>query len=146
MDDADKILVSGWVKTLLTNLGTRLDPQQVKDLLEACGRECGRTHAAGRAKLVKEKIADIDNLLDTLNASVIGGGHLHRVDDHFTVTFEACYCPLVQAASEKLPESFCNCSRGWVKEMFVTLLDRPVEVEILQTVRRGAESCEFVVR
>ncbi len=146
MEDWEKTFVSSWVETLIKDMSQRMDPQQVIDLLVDCGRGCGQRNAAGRAKLVKAQIQDIDELIETINSSVLGGGCIHRVDDHFTVSFEQCYCPLVQAASGQLPESFCNCSRGWAKELFEVILDRPVEVEIIQTVRRGASSCEFVVR
>jgi predicted hydrocarbon binding protein len=35
---------------------------------------------------------------------------------------------------------------GWVLEMFETVAQKPVRVELVHSVKRGASSCKFLVR
>jgi len=45
-----------------------------------------------------------------------------------------------------LPASYCLCSVGWVLEMFEIVAQKPVRVDLVQSVKRGASSCKFLVR
>jgi hypothetical protein len=44
-----------------------------------------------------------------------------------------------------VPGSYCYCSVGWVKEMFEQALERPVEVKVEASIRRGDETCRLRV-
>jgi hypothetical protein len=44
-----------------------------------------------------------------------------------------------------MPDSYCYCSVGWVKEMFEQALERPVEVRLEASVLRGDEACQLRV-
>ena len=50
------------------------------------------------------------------------------------------------ASSERLPDTFCYCSRGWMKEVFETIVEKPVDVNLIESVKRGGEACRFTVR
>lgn len=52
-----------------------------------------------------------------------------------------CACPLVKAG--RTPADFCQCSAGWQEEAYSTVLDKPVSVEIVETVLRGGKRCGF---
>ena len=52
-----------------------------------------------------------------------------------------CACPLVKAG--RTPAEFCQCSAGWQEEAYSTVLDKPVAVEIEETVLRGGKRCRF---
>jgi predicted hydrocarbon binding protein len=54
-----------------------------------------------------------------------------------------CDCPIVDSA--KTPGYYCNCSLGWQKETYETILGVPVSVEIKESVLRGAKRCVFEV-
>jgi len=41
--------------------------------------------------------------------------------------------------------SFCNCSRGWLMEIFETVLEEPVTVEMEDSIMKGGEQCRFSV-
>jgi predicted hydrocarbon binding protein len=60
--------------------------------------------------------------------------------------YSKCLCPLVQSGSETLSDTYCNCSRGWVKEMFEMVSGKPVEVTLTESIKRGAKACRFVVQ
>jgi hypothetical protein len=59
-----------------------------------------------------------------------------------------CHCPRVRDAlkiSECLSPTYCNCGAGFYKAIWETILQRPVEVDILETVLSGGEVCRFDV-
>ena len=41
--------------------------------------------------------------------------------------------------------TFCLCSRGWVKAVFIEALGQEVEVELRKAIGRADECCEFAV-
>lgn len=56
-----------------------------------------------------------------------------------------CLCPLVENGPKELSKTYCHCSVGYVKEMFETYLKSPVQVELLESLRRGGKSCKFKI-
>jgi predicted hydrocarbon binding protein len=119
-----------------------LDEATRKTLMESCGRACAR----GGAVTSAEKCGgDVDKLVSTLEKWV-GKGHARRDADVVHIIYPRCLCHLVAKGPERLPETYCLCSCGWLKEMFETVVGNPVEVELLESVKRGAEQCSFTVR
>ncbi len=79
-----------------------------------------------------------------------------RRDDEFRKTlwlrcdvvisfYDRCYCPLVKGYVGKVSPSFCNCSVGWIRELFETALKKPVKVEKIGTIKQGNKQCRFRV-
>jgi hypothetical protein len=63
----------------------------------------------------------------------------------FKVKYPTCYCPLASEIKEALSPTYCNCSAGWLKEMYETVTVKPVKVEVLETIKRGGQACRFNV-
>jgi predicted hydrocarbon binding protein len=61
------------------------------------------------------------------------------------VVNDRCYCPLVRNYEGILSPSFCNCSVGWIKELFETALKKSVKVEKMGTVKQGNKQCKFKI-
>jgi predicted hydrocarbon binding protein len=55
-----------------------------------------------------------------------------------------CVCAMVD--SKKTPPYFCQCSAGWQKETYETILDKKVDVELKESVLRGSKRCVFEIR
>ena len=55
----------------------------------------------------------------------------------------ACLCPLVESKPAGLSATYCLCSVGYVKAMHEKLLQRPVEVELVESVLMGDKRCRF---
>ncbi len=60
-----------------------------------------------------------------------------------------CHCPWVREAlledDQPVDPIFCNCSGGYYKNFWEAVLDRPVRVELLNSVLRGDEVCKFAL-
>jgi predicted hydrocarbon binding protein len=55
-----------------------------------------------------------------------------------------CVCGLVN--SKITPAYFCQCSIGWQKYTYETILDKTIDVELKESVLRGSKRCVFEVR
>ncbi|MCK4972037.1 MAG: hypothetical protein KAS52_01865 [Candidatus Heimdallarchaeota archaeon] len=60
-----------------------------------------------------------------------------------------CHCPRIRDAlidKEKiLPKSYCYCGGGYYQNIWETILQKPVDIEILETVMHGDEVCKFAI-
>jgi hypothetical protein len=129
-----------WITSFMKNLEERLDEKRRTELMIACGRDCARREAIGMAKSCK---GDVDALVKKL-ARILGKDNCRRQKDQVHLTYTKCFCKLVNKGPARLPDAYCICSQGWVMEMFETAAQKPVKVQILQTIKRGAPSCKFV--
>jgi predicted hydrocarbon binding protein len=136
-----------WVETLMCTLEILVDEDKRAGLMESCGRACALHHGdIEKARAIKDNAGQIDDLLDRLNQQILWCGSWVRDGDTITSVCERCGCPLVREGLVKLSPTFCVCSRGWVKAVFETALERPVEVELEQAIGRGDPVCRFSVR
>jgi effector-binding domain-containing protein len=56
-----------------------------------------------------------------------------------------CFCPLIRDSLDETPEIFCNCSAGWPKQLWEGILEQPLKVDIVQSLTKGDEICEFAI-
>lgn len=70
---------------------------------------------------------------------------LQRDGDKVYIVFHECFCGVMKGFKGEVPESYCYCSVGWVKEMFEQALERPVEVKLESAVLRGDPECRLRV-
>jgi len=132
-----------WVTTLMQNMETQLEPAKRIDLMEACGRACARRNGSF-LKLAESCQEDVGKLVAKF-AEFLGKEENYLQDGVVHLSYPKCYCELVADGPERLPEVYCHCSEGWIKEIFETAARKKVKVQTLQTVKRGAPSCKFLV-
>jgi hypothetical protein len=59
-----------------------------------------------------------------------------------------CHCPRVRDAlnmGQNLPQTYCYCGAGFYKGIWEEILQRPVQVEVLETVQQGGEVCTIAI-
>ncbi len=74
--------------------------------------------------------------------------YLHESDEQ-RKRYLYCHCPWVKASllhpETRVSPGFCQCSAGFEKQYWDAVLDRPVEVGVVQSVLQGDLVCEFAV-
>jgi predicted hydrocarbon binding protein len=131
-----------WLATLMSNLEAQFDVKTRTAFMESCGRACARRSSVfGVAASSK---GDPVKLVQTL-AKFLGKDNAVLEGKVVRLTYPKCYCEMVADGPARLPDVYCCCSQGWIKEMFETAAGKPVKVQTLQTVKRGADSCKFVI-
>ncbi len=56
-----------------------------------------------------------------------------------------CHCSIIRDHLDEIPPTFCNCGAGWYRQIWEGILGRPVRVEILKSLTRGDDTCEFAI-
>jgi hypothetical protein len=56
-----------------------------------------------------------------------------------------CHCPLAKAAGTPVPQPYCCCGGGWYKGIWEFITEKPVRVELLESVMSGDDRCTFAV-
>lgn len=132
-----------WCNAIVKELEASVGVEVAGGILQACGRDCA--HMSGITdRLTVRDAHSIDELYACLHSIIPdlvepGRGELY-------VTYPRCFCALVEERLSLTPPLHCECSVGWIKEVCAATCPVPVEVELLQSVIRGADSCRFRVR
>jgi len=56
-----------------------------------------------------------------------------------------CHCKWIKAETKSISPTFCICGLGWYKALWEGVLQKPVHVEVLRSLVRGDDLCEFSV-
>jgi effector-binding domain-containing protein len=58
-----------------------------------------------------------------------------------------CFCPLIREHLDQgMPVTFCYCGSGWYRQQWEGALGRPVSIEIVRSLLKGDDRCEFAIR
>lgn len=139
---------AAWMRLMIGRMEGTIGREKAIQVMTACGRMCCGVTSRRRADEIKKSSPTLIELVQNLNRGRLGGGRLRVVDKH-TITggYDRCYCGLVSQTAEKFPLlTYCSCSAGWYRQLFETVLGRPVTVEINRSIITGAKTCEFIIR
>jgi predicted hydrocarbon binding protein len=137
-----------WLNTILFELG-KLDKDHAVPMLEQCGRACGQSHGLPHlSKEIRDKVEDkndMDKLFALYKQEVYENSpRLYKEFGTIYLEYHACGCPIVKEKAIDNP-IFCNCTVGYTKERFETLFNRPVHVELLESIIRGDKRCKQAI-
>ena len=138
----DRVKKAEWIKGAIERLEHEVGKEKSLKIMENCGRDCCRKHARYK-KLIKES-KSIEEFLDKLST----GGFQFKLKDKSTVVgeYNKCYCYQVKQTKKPFPtKTYCHCGAGHIKEIFESFLEKPVDVELVQSVITGAGSCKFLI-
>ncbi len=129
-----------WLIDLLKEAKGHIDEERLASILENRGRVCIGPTYIKKAKDAAKDTKDTTEFLSKLEKTV---RTLHREGDKVYIVYPKCYCHKIKGFKGDIPDSYCYCSVGWVKEMFEQALGRPVEVKLEASVLRGDKACRL---
>ncbi|MBN1581838.1 MAG: hypothetical protein JXA89_14125 [Anaerolineae bacterium] len=133
------------IREMMEVLDRNVVAETRRAIMEACGRRCIGAGTLKKACRLGQEARDLDDLLARLNEAHIGGGQLRREGGAIHASYDRCYCGSVSQTREPFSATYCHCSCGWYRQLFETLLDGPVEVELLSSIVQGDETCRFLI-
>ncbi len=133
------------LKTMMDALDQTVDEPTRQAIMQACGRQCIGASILDKARKLARTASDLDDLLARLNQAHLGGGHLERKGDVIHASYDRCYCGSVNQTKTAFSPTYCHCSCGWYRQLFETLLEQPVTVELVSSIIQGDESCRFKI-
>lgn len=128
-----------------------LRPNFDEILRDACLREIGKTCAE---MFLKYSDIDTDTDVDTFIKKIEIAFQGHRTfERRGTIIYEAiqcngeCWCPIVSNIGLGQDCSiWCNCSTNARHTLFATILSKPVQVELLDSVLyTGSDTCRWMI-
>ena len=132
-----------WVKHLIDSMDAHLDEPTRIRVMESCGRACARE---GPAHVAQEFGGNLDGWLAVLAQWHGGEEYIRKDADAVHVICAECLCVMVKDGPARLPDTYCYCSRGWMKETFEAVVGKPVQVQIVESIKRGGQECRFIIR
>jgi predicted hydrocarbon binding protein len=138
----DRVKKAEWIKGTIKRLEQDVGEEKSSKIMENCGRGCCRKHA--RYKKLISEFKSFEEFLDKLST----GGFQFRLKDKNTIVgeYDKCYCYQVKQTKKPFPtKTYCQCGVGHIREIFESAFKRPVEVELMQSVITGSESCKFLI-
>jgi hypothetical protein len=145
-----------WIKALLNSMDKTIDPQTSMALMQANGRAC-YNGAFGVASDEPPDPASIERFMGWIESNYqvtqeagfrwfhFSWGENHQNPQGLIMRDGFCMCPIVESIVPGLSPTYCNCSAGYVGEIFRRGLGRPVNVSIVETVQMGGKDCIFRV-
>lgn len=119
-----------------------IDQDRSREVLEQCGKSCISKLTLKRIKEEKDNFENLDQILLALNNFGVGGGNIYKKGNKVYASYTTCGCFISKINSDI---HLCNCSRGWFLKLFETILGKEVQVELIQSIIGGSETCEFVI-
>ena len=137
---------AAWIRGAVEKLEKLIGQEKTRKIMESCGRKCCGPTSRKKAKQLMDESDSLEEFIRKLNEKGLGGGRLTLHGDTITGGYDHCYCGQVKQTKEPfLTLTYCSCSAGWYKQLFESALGKPVEVELLQSIICGADTCEFTI-
>lgn len=140
----EKEFIQNWLADLLEGITAQLDEPAQAKLIGACGQGCYRRH-----QFKQDMAADAQGSLEKLIDVYKERFEIWRASDGIHIRYgersPGCYCPAARYRPGSKNDIHCQCTRATHQTIFETALGRPFKVTILRSVRRGDQTCEFLV-
>ncbi len=134
-----------WILSAVKAMDQLADEEICVRVLEQCGRSCLPEEIREVAAKAREECVTPKQAFERLAAKL----DVTRIeDDAVYVEYPRCYCEHLKGVSpEDVPDLFCACSIGWLKELFGTATgpECVVDVVLERSVVRGDDQCRFRV-
>jgi hypothetical protein len=128
-----------------------LDEEAADIVLKEVGAICGGFEL-GYMRLLGLELptADVGAFLEAhqRGENIASGGRSGITREGNTATLVikgGCVCPLVRTLDIAPSSNHCLCTRNHLKHVYEIGLDRPVEVELIETYLRGGDSCTIKI-
>jgi len=154
---SSKKKLAKWIKGAMERMDALVDEKTRIEVMESCGHNCALVHKniITKAKGRRKKYKGIDEFLKAEQRTKIPGSRLVRrgnvLYQFYTPSSFArpvrCYCGLLRGlpADEMISPTYCHCAKGFVKSYWEGVLERPLKVDLIQSVVTGAKECKFAI-
>ena len=141
----EKEFIVNWVQDLLETMDKELDEKTRIKLIEGCGKGCYNRFKF-KQDIAERGKGDLDKLIQAYskNFEVWKEGDIVHV--RYGKKSARCYCPAAKIRTPRPNDLHCECTRTTHQTIFETALGHPVHVEIVESLRRGGQTCHFQVK
>jgi hypothetical protein len=139
----EKEFIQNWLADLISTIEIELDKSTQMKLMAGCGRGCFNRHKF-KSDIAEKGKGDLDKLIVAYKNNFEVWKDGNSVHIRYGEVSKGCYCPAAKFRPAKPNDLHCECTRATHQTIFETALGRPVDVKILESVRRGNQTCHFL--
>jgi len=152
-EKTDRKRKAEWMKGAMERLDKLVDEGTRFKIMENCGYNCAKMNKGAIEEAVarRKKFKTADEFIEAEQKNPAKGTRLVREGNvlyqYYTPQSYGvrCYCEMVQAAEGEVSLTYCHCSKGFVKKLWETVLEKPVDVKLIQSAISGADECKFAI-
>jgi len=139
-----------WWKKTVETMENEVGREKAIEIMKTCGSKCCGQGNRKTAKRLMNESSSIPEFLDKLSKYEVKEGELeYKLIDAHTIIgkHNRCFCGQVKKLKEHFnSNTYCQCSVEFNKQFFEAAFEKPVEVELKQSILTGGEFCEFEIR
>jgi hypothetical protein len=152
-----KSKIAKWIKAAVDKLDSLVDKKTGFQIMEHCGYNCFLVNN-GVIKKAKARLKKYKSINEFIEAEIKNPSRGTRLEINGNVLYQfytpqsfttpmRCYCSLLRGlpVDEKVSQTYCHCSKGFVKKYWENLFERPVKVDLIESVVSGALECKFAI-
>lgn len=140
----ERDFILNWINDLMDTMDKVLDEETYIKLIEGCGRGCYNRHQFKKDISIAAE-GDLEKLLVAYKKNF----EVWKEDDTVHIRYgeksPGCYCPVLKNHAYNTKGMHCNCTKATHQAIFENALGRPFKVDILESIRRGGQTCHFLV-
>ena len=152
-EKTEKKKMAEWVKGAMDRLDSLVDEKTRIQIMENCGYKCSEVNkrVIQQAKARRKKCDSMEDFLESELRKPMKGTRLVREGNILyqfytpSIFRMRCYCALVNSLEGHISKTYCHCSKAFVKRLWETVLERPVKVDLMQSVLTGDDECKFKI-
>jgi len=138
-----------WIRAVEIALQEQGDSGLASRIMCRAGQRCAAQILRECEAILGKKPETVDELLSATNQRRLERHGLtslwEREKNRAHLRIEECACTLVKSGLATPNPVHCLCSKGLMEQLFAGVCNGPVEVELVKTVGRGDDCCEFYV-
>ncbi len=127
-----------WVKSTMSRLESRFGKPLLRQIRRNC--QCGYGMDEKLA-LVQELVASSSCLEEFASQDKARAAGLYCERGELYLQFAFCACPMLAGVGKMDTDTWCLCTTGYSKTLFEKAFGCAVEVELLQSIKMGCDTC-----
>ena len=133
-----------WWKNAIICMENEIGIEKTKEILCQCGQKCC---GQGHRKTVRKKFEESKSIKEFLEKISIKDVTYELIDkNNIVAEYKRCFCGNVKNTSTTfLNLTYCECGTEFNRQYFSSAFDKPIEVELIQSVINGSDSCKYVI-
>jgi len=139
-----------WWDNAVDRLEKELGNKGAIDVMRTCGSKCCGKGQRKTAKRLMDESTSMEDFLEKVSKYEVKDGEIeYKLINSNTIIgkHNRCFCGQVKKSKELFKNNiYCQCSVEFNKQFFEAAFEKPVEVELKQSIITGGDWCEFEIR
>jgi predicted hydrocarbon binding protein len=140
---------ASWWRSAVERLEDKAGIVKSIEIMNQCGQRCCGQGIRKTAKRLMDESKSMEEFLEKASTHEVKEGEIaYTLQDDNTIVgiFNRCFCGQVKQTKTPFKNNtYCHCSAEFHKQFFKAALEKPVEVELVQSIISGAKTCKFII-